>query len=159
MGTRNETTMSSRWYPIYQRGNPQLRIFLPNFWMKIIKPRDNQPSNVVTFKISMQMSKLDVKNYLEKIYKVNTVDVTTHIQMGKMKRAKVGSYIVKEDDEKVAFVTLPKTEKFTFPVLFPEEKEEKEEQDIKQLATLKKEYDGIVKKHKNRPGVPSWFGI
>merc|ERR1712179_193262 len=92
-----------------------------------------------------QMSKLDVKNYLEKIYKVNTVDVTTHIQMGKMKRAKVGSYIVKEDDEKVAFVTLPKTEKFTFPVLFPEDKEEKEEQEIKQLATLKKEYDGLIK--------------
>ena len=30
--------MSSRWYPIYQRGNPQLRVFLPNFWMKLVKP-------------------------------------------------------------------------------------------------------------------------
>ena len=29
--------MSSRWYPIYQRGNPQLRVFLPNFWMKMVK--------------------------------------------------------------------------------------------------------------------------
>ena len=30
--------MSTRWYPIYQRGNPQLRVFLPNFWMKLVKP-------------------------------------------------------------------------------------------------------------------------
>lgn len=51
--------MSSRWYPIYQRGNPQLRVFLPNFWMKIVKDPIKQPKNVVVFETSMQM----VKNY------------------------------------------------------------------------------------------------
>ncbi|CAL4114070.1 unnamed protein product, partial [Meganyctiphanes norvegica] len=76
--------MTNHWYPVYQRGNPQLRIFLPNFWMKLIKPRDNQPANVVNFKVSMQMSKLDVKNYLEKMYKVPVSNVQTHIQMGKL---------------------------------------------------------------------------
>jgi large subunit ribosomal protein L23 len=47
--------MSSRWYPLYQRGNPQLRIFLPNFWMKIVKANNKQPENVVCFEVSMQM--------------------------------------------------------------------------------------------------------
>ena len=85
--------MSSRWYPIYQKGNPQLRVFLPNFWMKMVKPDYNQygastPSNkvIVIFKctklslklqaqfiVSSQMTKHDVKNYLEKIYQVNSL--------------------------------------------------------------------------------------
>jgi large subunit ribosomal protein L23 len=40
--------MSTRWYPIYQRGNPQLRIFLPNFWMKLVKlDKISAPSNKV----------------------------------------------------------------------------------------------------------------
>ena len=51
--------MSSRWYPIYQKGNPQLRVFLPNFWMKMVKPDYNQygastPANKVTSDIQMQ---------------------------------------------------------------------------------------------------------
>jgi hypothetical protein len=40
--------MSTRWYPIYQRGNPQLRIFLPNFWMKLVQlEKISAPSNKV----------------------------------------------------------------------------------------------------------------
>lgn len=50
--------MSTRWYPIYQRGNPQLRVFLPNFWMKIIKPKNAQPPNTVVFETSMEMVNL-----------------------------------------------------------------------------------------------------
>lgn len=70
-------------YPLYRRGNPQLRVFLPNFYMKLIKPRDPQPKNVVQFEVSMQMTKFDIKNYLEKIYKVPVENVVTHIRMGK----------------------------------------------------------------------------
>lgn len=47
--------MSTRFYPIYQKGNPQLRVFLPNFWMKIVRPEWEQPQNVVTFAVSMEM--------------------------------------------------------------------------------------------------------
>lgn len=36
-------------------GNPQLRVFLPNFWMKIIKPDNKQPKNTVCFEVSMEM--------------------------------------------------------------------------------------------------------
>ena len=62
-------------YPLYRRGNPQLRIYLPNFWMKLLNPEKQfvrAPPNRVTFEVSPEMTKLDVKNYLEKIYKVNT---------------------------------------------------------------------------------------
>lgn len=51
--------------------------------MKLIKPRDPQPKNVVQFEVSMQMTKFDIKNYLEKIYKVPVENVVTHIRMGK----------------------------------------------------------------------------
>lgn len=47
--------MSTRWYPLYQRGNPQLRVFLPNFWMKLVKSEHKQPENIVTFEVSMGM--------------------------------------------------------------------------------------------------------
>ena len=65
-------------YPIYVRGNPQLRIFLPNFWMRLVKPEHrNSPPNVVHFEVSSQMTRLDVKNYLTQIYKIPAMDVKT----------------------------------------------------------------------------------
>lgn len=98
--------MSTRWYPIYQKGAPQLRVFLPNFWMKVIRPTEIQPENVVTFSCSMEMTKYDVKNYLEKIYSVPVVDVRTRIAMGPTKRDQVYGYVTKADDIKIAYVTL-----------------------------------------------------
>lgn len=76
--------MSTRWYPIFKQGNPQLRIFLPNFWLKLINPSGHtQPENVVQFACSMEMTKYDVKNYLEKIYNIPVVEVRTRIGSGK----------------------------------------------------------------------------
>ena len=70
--------MSSRWYPIYSKGNPQLRVFLPNFWMKMVENKNvKRPPNAITFQVSPAMTQLDVKNYLEKIYKVPVLDVKT----------------------------------------------------------------------------------
>jgi len=98
--------MSTRWYPIYQRGNPQLRVFLPNFWMKLIRPTEEQPPNVVTFSVSMEMTKYDVRSYLEKIYKLPVVDVRTRIALGETKKDQAYGYITKKDDVKLAYVTL-----------------------------------------------------
>lgn len=98
--------MSSRWYPIYQKGSPQLRVFLPNFWLKIIKPTHKQPANIVQFACSMEMTKYDVKNYLEKIYNIPVIDVRTRIEMGPTRRDKALGYVVKDEDTKLAYVTL-----------------------------------------------------
>lgn len=98
--------MSTRWYPLYQRGNPQLRVFLPNFWLKLIRPTHEQPENIVQFACSMEMTKIDIKNYLEKIYKIPVMDVRTRIDPGKTKRDQVIGYVTKEEDTKLAYVTL-----------------------------------------------------
>ncbi|CAG2065167.1 unnamed protein product, partial [Timema podura] len=73
-------------YPLYQRGNPQLRVFLPNFWMKLIEPVHKQPNNVVQFIVSTEMTRFDIKNYLEKIYNVSVVEVKTRIVSGENNR-------------------------------------------------------------------------
>ncbi|KAL3265912.1 hypothetical protein HHI36_010102 [Cryptolaemus montrouzieri] len=78
--------MSTRWYPIYQKGGPQLRVFLPNFWMKLVRPTHNQPPNIVQFSCSMEMTTPDIKNYLEKIYNVKVIEIRTRIALGKTKK-------------------------------------------------------------------------
>ncbi|XP_014103056.2 large ribosomal subunit protein uL23m [Bactrocera oleae] len=150
--------MSTRWYPIYQRGNPQLRIFLPNFWMKLIRPAEEQPKNVATFSVSMQMTKYDVKNYLEKIYKLPVVDVRTRIEMGKTKRDQAKGYVTKDDDVKIAYVTLPRTEEFTFPDLF-EKKEEQKKAEEKSMDDSKQGFKRFLDRNKKRPGTPGWYSI
>lgn len=75
--------MSSRWYPLYKQGNPQLRVFLPNFWLKLINPGGHkQPAHIVQFACSMGMTKYDVKNYLQKIYGIDVIEVRTRIGLG-----------------------------------------------------------------------------
>lgn len=98
--------MSTRWYPIYQRGCPQLRVFLPNFWLKLVRPTHNQPENIVQFACSMEMTKYDVQSYLEKIYNIPVIEVRTRIAMGPTKRDLKVGYVIKEEDTKYAYVTL-----------------------------------------------------
>lgn len=94
-------------YPIYQKGNPQLRVFLPNFWMKLVKPQFQEVvPNQIEFHVSMEMTKHDVKNYLQKIYNVPALDVRTRIKMGRFRRCPDGGYIVKDDDIKVAYAIM-----------------------------------------------------
>ncbi|KAJ2938434.1 hypothetical protein O0L34_g12876 [Tuta absoluta] len=150
--------MSTRWYPIYQRGNPQLRVFLPNFWMKLVPPIPRQLPNVVNFQCSIEMTKYDIKNYLEKIYNVPVVDVRTKIALGKFKKDVGKGYIVKDDDIKYAYVTLPKGTTFKFPELFDKAKEDQEEQE-KSLDEAKKSFKKYIDRNKNRSDVPSWFSI
>ncbi|XP_044255975.1 probable 39S ribosomal protein L23, mitochondrial [Tribolium madens] len=150
--------MSTRWYPIYQRGGPQLRVFLPNFWLKLVRPTHEQPPNIVQFSCSMQMTKYDIKNYLEKIYNINVVDVRTRIALGKTRRVPGKGYVVKDEDIKYAYITLPKEEKFIFPDLFPEDKKAKDEEEAT-IQEAKKGFKEYLEKNKERPNMPGWFSI
>ncbi|CAL8325772.1 unnamed protein product [Gadus morhua 'NCC'] len=67
-------------YPLYQLGNPQLRLFRPNWALTLVRPGREQPSDTVQFRIPMEMTKCDVKNYLEKAYSVPVGAVRTRIQ-------------------------------------------------------------------------------
>ncbi|KAH7933272.1 hypothetical protein HPB49_011062 [Dermacentor silvarum] len=152
--------MSGSPYPLYVKGNPQLRIFLPNFWMKLVKHEKPLPPNEVKFVIPVQMTKYDVKNYLEKIYKVPVADVRTAIMQGKIRKAEGKSYLVKEDDFRVAFVTLPKGETFTYPDLFDKVASiEKEKALSKQMEEAEKMQKVYLRKDPHREGLPNWFGI
>lgn len=83
-----------------------MRVFLPNFWLKLVRPPHEQPPNVVQFSCSMEMTKHDVKNYLEKIYNVKCIDVRTRIHMTKTRKDPGKGYVVKDDDIKYAYVIL-----------------------------------------------------
>lgn len=91
---------------MYQRGNPQLRVFLPNFWMKLVNKQFKSPDNIVEFHCSMEMTTFDVKNYLKKIYNIDVVDVRTRIKVGKFSKSIYDGTIIKADDIKVAYAIL-----------------------------------------------------
>ncbi|KAF7391742.1 hypothetical protein HZH68_011285 [Vespula germanica] len=146
--------MSTRWYPMYQKGNPQLRIFLPNFWLKLVQPEYKQPKNVVQFQCSMEMSRYDVANYLEKIYNVKPIEVRTRIALGKIKQLHGNQYVIKDDDVKIAYVVLDKNQSFTFPDLFPKDESKKEPT----LNDTKKEFQSYLADCKE-PNTPGWFRI
>ncbi|XP_063705415.1 large ribosomal subunit protein uL23m [Culicoides brevitarsis] len=150
--------MSSRLYPLYKAGNPQLRVFLPNFWMKIVRPAHDQPPNVVTFSCSMEMTKHDIKNYLEKIYEVPVKRVRTRIALGKVRRQQGVGTIIKDDDEKLAYVTLPRDMKFEFPDIFPEKKmTEQRSEESKAIRDMNDNYKKYVETKKDRKNLPGWF--
>ncbi|CAH1113518.1 unnamed protein product [Psylliodes chrysocephalus] len=151
--------MSTRWYPIYQKGSPQLRVFLPNFWMKLVRPTHKIPSNVVQFACSMEMTKFDVKNYMEKIYNVKCVDVRTRIHMPKTRREVTAGYVIKDDDVKYAYVIMPKGVEFKFPDLFEESKEKEDEDHEKALKQAKEGFDQFLSKNKDRENMPGWFTV
>lgn len=52
--------------------------------MKLVKPSHNLLPNQVQFIVSSEMTKLDVKQYLEKIYDIPVINVTTFNKMGKI---------------------------------------------------------------------------
>lgn len=41
-------------YPLYQLGNPQLRVFRTNFFIQLVRPGSAQPDDTVQFRIPME---------------------------------------------------------------------------------------------------------
>lgn len=144
--------MSSRFYPRFVKGNPQLRIFLPDWKMVMIKLKEKAPQNIVTFKIDPRMTNWDIKNYLEKIYKVQVGHVQSFIVPGEIKRTREG--LKKDEDYRIANVTLAIGQKFVWPDLYPEEKINEE------LAEQRKLVKELNKKREAPPqskDIPNWF--
>lgn len=51
------------------------------------------------------MTRFDVKNYLEKIYKIPVVSVKTKVMTGDFKKSARG-YLIKDEDYRVAYVKM-----------------------------------------------------
>ncbi|KAK7108759.1 large ribosomal subunit protein uL23m-like [Littorina saxatilis] len=144
-------------YPVYMNGDPQLRLTMPHFWMKMVRPEKEIPENQVQFIVHPQMSVIDVKNYLEKVYKVPVLDVRTKVFAGKdITQQARGHVLAKEEDHKKAYVQLADGESFEFPDLFEENKPatEKQAKEVK-----KQERTGLEdqRKHWDRLTIPTWF--
>ncbi|MCP9263039.1 UDP-glucose:glycoprotein glucosyltransferase [Dirofilaria immitis] len=116
--------MSSRIYRLWQPGNPKTRVFLPNFWMKVVDPFPTRlPKHVVKFEVDKRMTRYDVREYLEKIYNLPVREVRTLVKAGyitydfpldKEKRRALW----KENDKKYAYVFMKKGFEFHVPNLF-----------------------------------------
>ncbi|EJW84233.1 hypothetical protein WUBG_04855, partial [Wuchereria bancrofti] len=102
--------MSTRIYRLWQPGNPNIRVFLPDFWMKVVDPYPVRlPKHVVKFEVDKRMTRHDVREYLEKIYNLPVREVRTLVKTGQItydfpldkekRRA-----LWKEDDKKYAYV-------------------------------------------------------
>lgn len=118
----------------------------------MIKPPERLPANIVLFKTDVRMTDWDIKNYLEKIYKVPVAAIKSRILMGDLKSSQSG--LTKKDDYKVAHVTLPAGQKFTWPDLFPQAKaKEESDQYTKTLEELSKERSI----RPDQTGLPTWF--
>lgn len=152
--------MSSRLYPMHQMGNPQLRIFLPNFWMKLVKPAEKQPPNVVQFKVPLAMTNHDIRNYLEKIYGVRVMHVASELEDGRIKRGWPHGPLTKEDDFRRAFVTISREDHFEFPELETEQQKHKESKrrEDHELA-MQNSFKKYARQGAGRRGVPQWFSI
>jgi len=123
-----------------------------------VKSRDPVPPNNVQFIVSTEMTRFDVKNYLEKIYNVPVKEVRLVNVAGEYKRNLSGRYIIKDDDFKVANVVMPDGHRFEFPNLFPEEKKKESEKELETQAATVGQYKEKKAKNRNQPGIPLWFG-
>ncbi|ELU03590.1 hypothetical protein CAPTEDRAFT_186143 [Capitella teleta] len=145
-------------YPLHYKGNPKNRVFLPMFWMKMVKHWSTLPNFMHKFEVHPQMTKVDVTNYLNKIYDVKVLDVRTDLERGDEWRTHpmTGDEIGPEPDRRVAYVTVDKKDEFDFPDIFkdlaaPEERQLESYRSAAKDAALDK------KKSWQQQDVPSWF--
>ncbi|KAM9854195.1 large ribosomal subunit protein uL23m [Aulostomus maculatus] len=145
---------------VYQHGNPQLRIFRPNWFMTLVRPGKELPPDTAQFRIPLEMTKCDVKSYLEKIYNVPVGAVRTRIQFGTNKKKNHLMQRVKRPDYKVAYVQLAQGQTFTFPDIFPERDSTPAEGSMEDVQ--KKFIEDERQRQKldpRRGGVTEWFGL
>ncbi|XP_051549026.1 39S ribosomal protein L23, mitochondrial-like [Myxocyprinus asiaticus] len=148
-------------YPLYQLDNPQLRIFRPTFNLTLVRPGKEQPPDTVQFRIPLEMTKCDVRNYLEKIYSVPVAAVCTRIQYCTNKKRNHLNQWVRRPDYKVAYVSCAHCgQTFQFPDIFPEKDKKHEEGSIEEMQEKFMEDERQRQKpDPRRGGVTEWFGL
>lgn len=104
------------------------------------------------------MTDRDVKNYLEKIYKVPVIHVKTVPRDAEIVRGAKNKLVKKEDDYRSAYVQMPVGVNFEFPDLFPKQKKDEELEDHQKAINLQtKNETETIEKYEKSKGVPTWF--
>merc|ERR1712212_383620 len=100
----------------------QARVFMPQWFMKVVRPKnpDREEGDRIRFHVPIDMGKMDIRNYLEKIYNIPVEKVHTEIRRGKMTRTQVGVDMIfkKSADIKIAYVFLKEPHTFHYPEVF-----------------------------------------
>ncbi len=143
-------------YPLWYPDNPVHRLFLPQFWLRMVPLEKKSPESFVKFECHWQMTSTDVKQYLEKLYGIDVLDVRTSIRKGEYIEhpKKKGVLTPPLPDRKYAYVQL-KTEKFKFPDIFAGSKPSAE---LEKLLKTSENQD-IKERNQNakRPFIGNWF--
>jgi len=88
----------------------RLQQWFPNVVIRMMRPVSEAPSEVVKFKVPVNLSKPQIKDWLETMYDVSVVKVNTSVREGKKKHSRPGSgdwrRWTKGPNEKVAYVKL-----------------------------------------------------
>lgn len=75
--------MCSRIPRLWQPGDPQTRVYLTDFWLRFIQSAScgykQLPDNAALFEVDPRMSRMDIRQYLEKIYKLPVRDVRIRV--------------------------------------------------------------------------------
>lgn len=158
--------MSLRLKRLWQPGNPQLRVFLPDFWVRIVEsPKRGAgrlPKNCIKFEVDKRMSRHDVREYLEKIYELPVREVRTYVSEDidwlQVNIRKYKKALWKEDERKYAFVYLKKGIDFEYPDLFKENEEEQELAKVKE-ASRKLEKPSERTANQYRKGAGTLLGV
>jgi large subunit ribosomal protein L23 len=73
---------------------------------------EKEARNKLFFEVDRRANKIEIKQAVERIFKVNVLDVTTTNIKGKVKR--VGRFLTKESDWKRAIVTIKPGQRVEF---------------------------------------------
>lgn len=73
---------------------------------------EKDKGNKLVFEVDQRANKIEIKQAVEKMFKVNVLDVTTMTMRGKKKR--VGRYFTKRPDWKKAMVTIKPGQRVEF---------------------------------------------
>ena len=73
---------------------------------------EKETSNKLVFEVALRANKIEIKQAVEQMFKVNVLDVTTMTMKGKKKR--VGRFITRRPDWKKAMVTIKPGQRVEF---------------------------------------------
>ncbi|XP_077653972.1 large ribosomal subunit protein uL23m isoform X2 [Urocitellus parryii] len=106
----------------------------------------------------MEMTRVDLRNYLERIYNVPVAAVRTRVQHGSNRKRDHRNVRIKKPDYKVAYVQLAHGQTFTFPDLFPEREQSPAGGPVEEGPSGFPE----AQKPSSNPrqgGIPNWFSL
>ncbi|KAI9096919.1 ribosomal protein L23/L15e core domain-containing protein [Phlyctochytrium arcticum] len=138
---------------------PKQKLFFPNIIMRLL--RSNLPPHQCVFRCPPQLNKIDIKQYLEKLYDIQVNDVRTMNYLGRLHRMPRSTDKIRSASYKKVIVTME--EDFVFPPL-PVTKRGINDDEVPNAALKQGVHPGIGRnsanahRHKIEPGRPKGVG-